>query len=520
MKLNLKNKLNFVTNNINLLFIFAGIIYSIYLYRFIYDGHHHGLIYSYSQDLLKGYMPYKEIWLQYGIIHVLINTIFIFFFKNIFVINLITITLYYLSLFLIYKIILNKCNLLLALTSLLILIFNHPIPQNPWPNYYSFFFLVLSFYFFEKKNKYLILISGLLFGSLALIRTEFIFPILIYTLTQLFLIFFFKQKYFFTFNNKFYFLGIIIPILFFITFLYYNNIFSYWLKYFNIYKLYLNDYETNIFNLVFNFIKFYLFSSFLNIINEPQYILISVILISNFFLLFLFFLSKNYFFFNFSFITLLLCALCIQSRDLMNPYTSLTFGIIPLFFFINKFFNRENKILIIFILFLISFYSIVFYPLGNLPNLKSYFRNNKVFYRTNVNLFSFQKWPDNFNTLIFDVNSLKNKIISNCKIKYFDNLISDVYFYNIFNLYRKRTVPFLNYNKLGTLVDKNFNYNYEIDLNAEIDKENIILLFDENFVNNEINLNNKFYTIVRFNINPLNIKPFYYKVYFPKKCLL
>ena len=43
-------------------------LYSIFILRYFVDGHHIGLMYSNSIDLINGKLPYKEIFIQYGIL--------------------------------------------------------------------------------------------------------------------------------------------------------------------------------------------------------------------------------------------------------------------------------------------------------------------------------------------------------------------------------------------------------------------------------------------------------------------
>ena len=53
---------------INIFTILIFLIFSVIVIRYQYDGHHIGLIYSNSIDLLNGKLPYKEIFIQYGIL--------------------------------------------------------------------------------------------------------------------------------------------------------------------------------------------------------------------------------------------------------------------------------------------------------------------------------------------------------------------------------------------------------------------------------------------------------------------
>ena len=67
---------------INYLIIFLFFLYAIILTSYHYDGHHVGLIYSNSIDFINGKLPYKEIFIQYGILTTIINSIILIFFQE------------------------------------------------------------------------------------------------------------------------------------------------------------------------------------------------------------------------------------------------------------------------------------------------------------------------------------------------------------------------------------------------------------------------------------------------------
>ena len=69
-------------NLVNYLVIFFFFVYSILITRYQYDGHHLGLIYSNSLDLINGKLPYKEIFIQYGILTTIINSFILLIFDN------------------------------------------------------------------------------------------------------------------------------------------------------------------------------------------------------------------------------------------------------------------------------------------------------------------------------------------------------------------------------------------------------------------------------------------------------
>ena len=61
-------RLHKITNSdyINYLLIFCFFLYSLYIVKHHYDGHHIGLVYSNALDLINGKNPYKDIFIQYG----------------------------------------------------------------------------------------------------------------------------------------------------------------------------------------------------------------------------------------------------------------------------------------------------------------------------------------------------------------------------------------------------------------------------------------------------------------------
>ena len=69
-------------NLLNILTLFSFLIYSAVFIRYHYDGHHIGLQYSNALDLLNGKKPYKEIFIQYGILTTFIHSFILKIFFN------------------------------------------------------------------------------------------------------------------------------------------------------------------------------------------------------------------------------------------------------------------------------------------------------------------------------------------------------------------------------------------------------------------------------------------------------
>ena len=139
----------------NLFIIFIFFIYSILITRYQYDGHHIGLIYSNSIDLINGKLHYKEIFIQYGILTTALNSLILTLFDNkIFFITVFNSALYSLGVLFISKTTNNFTNQKLSILATTIILFNHPIPWLPWPNYVAFFLISVGIFFLSihKKN--------------------------------------------------------------------------------------------------------------------------------------------------------------------------------------------------------------------------------------------------------------------------------------------------------------------------------------------------------------------------------
>ena len=126
---------------LNLFTILIFFIFSVIVIRYQYDGHHIGLIYSNSIDLLNGKLPYKEIFIQYGILTTIINSVILSIFEGkIYFISIFNTVFYFFGILFISKTVNNFTNLKFSFLSTVIILFNHPVPWLPWPNYIAFFF--------------------------------------------------------------------------------------------------------------------------------------------------------------------------------------------------------------------------------------------------------------------------------------------------------------------------------------------------------------------------------------------
>ena len=139
MKINFSKEILFLILSISLL------LYSFYnsinTLSYIFDGGHHGSILLNGLDLINDKIPYKEIFLQYGFLNAVINSIFLNLFNHdILAIYITTSSFYFISIFLIALLSKEFNNYYALIFSIVICILNHPIPEYPWPNYTAFFF--------------------------------------------------------------------------------------------------------------------------------------------------------------------------------------------------------------------------------------------------------------------------------------------------------------------------------------------------------------------------------------------
>lgn len=144
------------------------------------DPHHWGLMLSNAVDLAKGRIPYKEIFIQYGLLTTLIEFLFYSLYHNvlslIFGVSLLyaigLVGIYFLALQLSSK---RKIALFTFITAFLI----HPLAIYPWSNYVSFPFIVFGCWMIVRSGDdwFIGLCGGLLLGCAVLAREGLFFPL-------------------------------------------------------------------------------------------------------------------------------------------------------------------------------------------------------------------------------------------------------------------------------------------------------------------------------------------------------
>jgi hypothetical protein len=434
----------------NLLFLLIIIIFSFYLSilkgQYHYDAHHHGVYFSNAKDLFEGKIPYKNIYIQHGILTTIFHSFAYLIFGNVLSITYVTAAAYSLGLLIVFLISNNIIrNNFISLLVCLTLFFFHPYIIFPWSNYIAFPFLMSGILFLIKNSKNFLnyFFSGIFFSLTILIREAFVIPILMIVIVYLFLHFFFlKIKS----NNLliislYLIIGLALPISFFFIYILYFNLFSYWYDHSIIlHKIYVSEHFThvkyyfgipNFFFVIFNGIKFLDF----------KWILFLIYSFFNFFFLLIFFFNNKLL--NFidkktlfklvfiSFCSFFLILTALHLPDIWRLSTGSIIGIIVIYFFLRKIFNFIFIILVFTLTLLFLFKSESLYKFSNIEhsNFKEFIdkkKQNRIY--VNNGIFKGQYWKKDIVIYYDDVkNSLESINKLSCNIKYYKNNTLDVF---------------------------------------------------------------------------------------------
>ncbi|NCR52817.1 MAG: hypothetical protein GPJ10_05105 [Microcystis aeruginosa L211-07] len=228
------------------------------------DAHHWGLMYANAIDLVRGSIPFKEIFIQYGILTTIIQGFSLVIFGNkVISIGIITGLFYSCSLYISYLLwqkIISK-NLASFSTILMFLLQGYIV--YPWSNYFSYTFLLICLLLLSNgrsKDSPILLycVAGIFFALNVLSRqTAFsptIVPIYLYFLLELVKSSKQERK---TFIKKIvlFHLGVIAIFAIFFVYLYHTSSLQNWyLQNFTILDYY-KDSSGGVNNLIFDFLK-------------------------------------------------------------------------------------------------------------------------------------------------------------------------------------------------------------------------------------------------------------------------
>lgn len=155
------------------------------------DAHHWGLMYANAAALNKGLIPYKEIFIQYGLLTTLIQSFSLKILGNTYVsVGTITGVFYAANISLSYFLWQKVLNKWLSSLSAVLMFLVHGYIEVPWSNYFSYTFLLISLLFLttspEKGNRYLL--AGV-FHAFSFLARQSPLPILVPIYVYFFLIY-------------------------------------------------------------------------------------------------------------------------------------------------------------------------------------------------------------------------------------------------------------------------------------------------------------------------------------------
>jgi len=484
------------------------------------DPLHWGFMLKNALDFNKGYIPYKDIFIQYGILTTLVHAFSLKIYENISSIIIITNLFYFFSIFFIFLIAYEiSKEILKAILIFLVNFLFFPFAIYPWSLYILSPFLMAGIYLFIKYyNKKKILFSGVVLGISCLGRETVFFPIffsfIFFELTNYFI---FKKKI--QFQNIFLFLiGFFIPIIFFILYLIKNNLINFW--YIDSW-LYINKFmkfihtnphwgsPNNIIKSILSPFKFALVDF------DFRWLFVVLTFSINCYNLLLIFLKKKeynlkYLYIYYLSISLLFCCYSIIGFELFRiSTTSILCTVLLLLFFKNKL----EKYFYIYIVFFIVAISLT----GNSGNYFLVSKNQKDRSVTvnKPNIFKDKKW--NKENVDYYLNLEKElKIISDmkCNIKYEINYTLDNFIASISPFRKWQLAPFYNYDFLNKL-----RIDLDPDIKIKAAKDTVIysVATNENLEKNEYE-NFFIYKIIKIPYALFIPNDTYLKIYLPQIC--
>tara|TARA_B110000027_G_scaffold134171_1_gene165323 strand:- start:2768 stop:4408 length:1641 start_codon:yes stop_codon:yes gene_type:complete len=527
-----------------LLFIILPLIsffFSLYQLNHQYDGHHHGVIFSITEDFLNGKVPYQDFLPHYGIFFVYLNSIFIKIFSD-----SIYGTYFLLSiskgliLFMFAMIIKEKFNEKITATSMFVMFMLQPFVDTPWPDYLFFFLLLLSIYILiTSKNNYSLFTSGIIYSLAGLTKDNFI--IFLFICLILFGIFLYflkavkKKTFYDDFINIYWIVGFLIPLIVFGIYLKHNLIFDEYLNHFKIGTLATRYYCTSIVDSFFlrsldcGFISLkQLFeNSYTKIFTEPYWLFFLIIIITNMiFIINIIFFDKEK---NISkekksmilisFLSLILFSNNLYFLTIQKLFTGVSIGFIVMIYLIQKLKSPVDKYVIYTFFFVFLINGLQFAKTSNNPIYPTFSKkyNDKS---SNITFLKFKKLSKVEWLQLNDFKSLTTNIKEHCPfIKYSTNLTNDVFYrvilkekFELLNF-----IPFGPRNKFITEMYKSFDKDYYLKLDKKIYDQNIIIAVDNTLKSNIDFKNNEFLYLVK-HIRYNNYGASFINIYLPKDC--
>ena len=232
------------------IFFLISVTGSIFQAKYTYDSFHWGLVSQSALDLLDNKTPYKDIFIHYGFVSTLTQSIILLIFKkNIIYLIYFSAIFYSLANFILclvaYKFLNFKSVLLIAAVIFLV----HPFANHPWYNYQFYLLVVLSLYLITLEDNLSFFLSGMLISLSTLVYENFLYLSLLIVLLFVIINYQNKKK---LFNFVF---GFFTPIILFNLFLFNYGLHKYWIKTFTLNSAFLEIYDSNILELFYDYVK-------------------------------------------------------------------------------------------------------------------------------------------------------------------------------------------------------------------------------------------------------------------------
>jgi len=420
-------------------FVLLSFFGSIYQLNFHYDGHHAGITYSMSEDFLSGKLPYKDFFSHYGFLFVLINSFFLKIFNmSISGLSYVAALSYSAGILLLSLLIKKYTNYLYASLVAVSIFLLHPFVYNPSTDYQFFFFITLSVYFLSFNNKLSFFVSGIFLSSGILIKEYFIY-IYLFALPAVILTYFFlkfkKLVYFRLTFYRHFFLGFVIPFLFFLFYLQINDLIPFYLKHLQLPFIINNMRGTDAIIITFTTFIALINHAIREFFSEPYWFFFILIIFTNiFFSINEIFLRKKKFYYQdfllviVSLFSITLYLTGIVSGGISKLATGTVIGIIIIYYLISKIKSSETRFILNT---LIILYLVLGFEFGKSPSNLSY-PNYRPKFKNSLNTIEFlrdKKFPKSQWNQLLLFKSKIDQVTKNCpNIKFGTNLTNDVFY--------------------------------------------------------------------------------------------
>ncbi len=212
------------------------VAYSVWQGMYNLDPHHWGLMLSNAKDLADGKAPYRDIFIQYGLLTTLIHgAAYALLGENLRALISVTALFYAAGLVGVYLLCLRvTADKKLSLFSFVSACLLHPVAIYPWSNYIAFPFLVYGMWFFlgSSGRSLFAFVAGMLL-ALAMLSREGLFPaVLAFALvaSAVNLMALRGERRPWAMSTHAFWGGLLLPLALFFAYLHQGHMFEYWYK--------------------------------------------------------------------------------------------------------------------------------------------------------------------------------------------------------------------------------------------------------------------------------------------------